>query len=350
VELVRHAECFETKALFGPQHGMWAETQDNMVEWEGFGDGRTGLPVYSLYGKTREPLPEMLENIDCLVIDLPDVGARYYTFAWTMALCLRACKRLDIACLILDRPNPITGRSIEGPVLDPAFSSFVGLYPLPIRHAMTMGELAHYLNQEFEIHCDLTVVPLEGWKREMWYEDTGLPWVLPSPNMPTIDTAVVYPGMAMLEGTTLSEGRGTTRPFEIFGSPGIDPYELVNALHKEQLPGVIFRPLYFLPTFQKHQGKLCGGAQIHVIDRDDFLPVLTGVAIMRTICHLYPEIFTWKSPPYEYEEDKLPIDILAGTDTLRLQIEGALTLEDIYQSWQEAIGQFVTRRAPYLLY
>lgn len=350
VDRFRNTKGVNVKALFGPQHGIWGEMQDNMVEWEEFRDKKTGLPAYSLYGKTREPLPEMLEGIDCLVIDLPDVGARYYTFVWTMALCLQACKKYNVSCMILDRPNPINGEKIEGPILELEFSSFVGLYPLPIRHGMTMGELALYLNREFGIHCDLTFIPMEGWKREMWYEATGLPWVMPSPNMPTIDTAVVYPGMALVEGTNLSEGRGTTRPFEIFGGPDIDPYELVDALKKEHLPGVTFRPLYFIPTFQKHQGKLCGGAQIHVIDRNAFLPVLTGVAIIRTIFHLYPETFKWRKPPYEYEEEKLPFDILSGTENLRLHIEGGSSLEDIFQSWNEGVTDFMTRRTPYLLY
>jgi uncharacterized protein YbbC (DUF1343 family) len=321
-----------------------------MVEWEGFHDDRTGIPVYSLYGKTRSPLPEMLGNIDCLVIDLPDVGARYYTFAWTMFLCLQACQKNNLSCIVLDRPNPINGIMTEGPVLEPEFSSFVGLYPLPIRHSMTMGELALYFNREFRIDCDLTVVPMNGWQREMWYENTGLPWVMPSPNMPTVDTAIVYPGMALLEGTNISEGRGTTRPFEVFGNPFVDPYELVKALKKEHLPGVTFRPLYFIPTFQKYHGEICGGAQIHVTDRNAFLPVLTGVAIIRTIYHHYPETFKWKDPPYEYEEKELPIDILSGTDNLRFQIERGCSLEAISQSWKEKIEYFLTRRKPYLLY
>jgi len=350
VDVFRGDDAINLVALFGPQHGIRGETQDNMVEWEGFRDHETGLPAYSLYGKTRSPLPDMLQKVDCLVIDLPDVGARYYTFAWTMALCLQACQENQISCVVLDRPNPITGIMVEGSVLDPSFSSFVGLYPLPIRHGMTMGELASYFNREFGINCDLTVVPMEGWKRQMWYENTCLPWVMPSPNMPTIDTAIVYPGMALLEGTGISEGRGTTRPFEIFGNPGVDSSALVKALEKEHLSGVTFRPLHFMPTFQKHQGRLCGGAQIHVTDRNAFLPVLTGVAVIRALYHLYPETFRWKEPPYEYEAEKLPIDILAGSDTLRLQIERGCSLEEISLSWKGQIEDFLARRKPYLLY
>jgi len=350
VNVFRGDDAINLVALFGPQHGIRGETQDNMVEWEGFRDHESGLPAYSLYGKTRSPLPDMLKNVDCLVIDLPDVGARYYTFAWTMALCLQACQENQISCVVLDRPNPITGIMVEGPVLDPSFSSFVGLYPLPIRHGMTMGELASYFNREFGINCDLTVVPMEGWKRQMWYENTGLPWVMPSPNMPTLDTALVYPGMALLEGTGISEGRGTTRPFEIFGNPGVDSYALVKTLEKEHLSGVTFRPLHFMPTFQKHQGELCGGAQIHVTRRNAFLPVLTGVAVIRALYHLYRETFRWKEPPYEYEAEKLPIDILAGSDTLRLQIERGCSLEEISLSWKGQIEGFLARRQPYLLY
>jgi uncharacterized protein YbbC (DUF1343 family) len=350
VDIFLNAHGVKVNVLFGPQHGIRGETQDNMVEWEGFRDKQTGLPVFSLYGKTREPSREMMEGIDCLVIDLPDVGARYYTFVWTLALCLRTCKKYGKACVVLDRPNPINGIAMEGTVLDSRFASFVGLYPLPIRHGMTMGEIARYLNQEFKIECDLTVVPLEGWQRELWFDETSLPWVMPSPNMPTLATALVYPGMCLLEGTNISEGRGTTRPFEIFGIPGVDPYEVVKRLTKDDLPGVRFRPLYFQPTFQKHQEKLCGGAQIHVTDRNSFLPVLTGVAVIRTMYHMCPKKSFWKQPPYEYEEKKLPIDILAGTDELRSQIERESSLEEIARSWQEKLEVFREVRKPSLLY
>ena len=350
IDVFSNAPGLTLTALLGPQHGLWAETQDNMVEWEGSRDKRTGLPTYSLYGKTRVPSAEMLEKIDCLVIDLPDVGARYYTFGWTMLLCLQACKEARMPCFILDRPNPITGVLVEGPLLKPAYTSFVGLHPIPIRHGMTMGELARYYNEACAIHADLTVISMEGWRREVWFDETGLPWVLPSPNMPTLDTAMVYPGMCLLEGTTLSEGRGTTRPFEIFGSPFVDSYALVERLEKEQLPGVIFRPLSFIPTFQKHQGCLCAGAQIHVTDRTAFRPVLTGVAVIQAVYQLNTEQFGWKPPPYEYEEKKLPIDILTGSDRLRLQIEQEISLEDIAQSWKADEQEFLQKRTPYLLY
>lgn len=350
VDLLLQAPTIKLAALFGPQHGIWGETQDNMVEWEGFRDTNTGLPVYSLYGRARKPLPEMLAGLDCLIIDLPDMGSRYYTFAWTMVLCMQACQEAQIACYILDRPNPLNGLTVEGPLLDPAYASFVGLYPIPVRHGLTLGELARYYNQEFSLGVDLTVIPMEGWQRTMWFDDTELPWVLPSPNMPTLDTAIVYPGMCLLEGTTLSEGRGTTRPFEIFGAPFVDPKLLVESLRRENLPGVFFRPLYFIPTFQKHQGCVCGGAQIHVTDRIAFRPLLTGVAILSSLRHLYPDQFAWRKPPYEYEEQKLPIDILAGSSRLRLQIEQGSSLSDIAASWKADEESFLRRRAPYLMY
>ena len=304
VDLCVKSKKFRLKKLFGPQHGIRGETQDNMIEWEGFTDRKTGLPVYSLYGQTRKPEPSMLKDIDVLAIDLQDVGARYYTFIWTMELCMQACLDMDKAIVILDRPNPIGGNFAEGPVLDMAYASFVGGRPLPVRHGMTIGEIGNYLRNEFYPSLNLHVVPISGWKRKMWFDETALPWVLPSPNMPTPDTALVYPGMCLLEGTNLSEGRGTTRPFEIFGAPFIDPDLLVDTLDGFKLPGVIFRPMSFQPTFQKYAGQLCGGAQIHVSNRNTFKPFKTGVAILKTIYELYPKYFSWKQPPYEYETGK----------------------------------------------
>jgi uncharacterized protein YbbC (DUF1343 family) len=341
---------FRLMVLFGPQHGIRGETQDNMIEWEGFRDKWTGLPVYSLYGKTRRPTAEMLRDLDALVIDLQDVGARYYTFIWTMALAMQACRDAGKALVVLDRPNPIGGKAIEGPVLAPAYSSFVGLHPLPVRHGMTMGEIALYLGTLYP-GIRLQVIKMTGWERGMRFEDTGLPWVLPSPNMPTVDTAAVYPGICLLEGTNLSEGRGTTRPFEIFGSPFIDPDRLIGRLSEFGLEGAVFRPLYFLPTFQKHAGTLCGGAQIHVTDRERFKPFKTGVAVMKAVFDLYPEEFSWKNPPYEYEERLLPIDILAGTDQLRKDIEAGTGLDTMEQWWGEELAGFNREiRSRHLIY
>src|SRR5512143_1484905 len=250
-------------ALFGPQHGIHGQTQDNMIEWRGFRDPGTGLPVFSLYSDQRKPSPSMLKGIDAMVIDLQDVGSRYYTFIWTMELCMKACAEEGKSVIILDRPNPIGGTAIEGTVLEPEYSSFVGLRPLPTRHGMTIGEIGSYLRDTFYPSLDFHIIPVQGWKRDRWFNEFSLPWVLPSPNMPTLDTALVYPGMCLLEGTLLSEGRGTTRPFEIFGAPFIEPDQVVKRLQEFRLPGVLFRPLYFEPTFQKHARILCGGAQIH---------------------------------------------------------------------------------------
>ena len=268
VNIFLSSKKFKLKTLFGPQHGIKGETQDNMVEWKGFRDKKTGLPVYSLYSHTRKPEPLMLKDIDVLVIDLQDIGSRYYTFIWTMELCMQACLESGKSVVILDRPNPLGGILTEGPVLDADFSSFVGLKPMPVRHGMTIGEIGSYLKGEFYPSLDLHVIAMHGWKRKMWFDETGLPWVMPSPNMPTPDTAIVYPGMCLLEGTNLSEGRGTTRPFEIFGAPFIDAEKLIKQLQGFKLPGVVFRPVNFLPAFQKHAGKLCGGAQIHITSRE----------------------------------------------------------------------------------
>ncbi len=331
---------FNIIAYFGPQHGIRGETQDNMIEWKSFRDRKTGKPAYSLYGSTRKPYPEMLRNIDVMVIDLQDIGARYYTFIWTMALVMEACSELNKSVVILDRPNPISGKFIEGTVLNPDFASFVGLRKLPIRHGMTIGEIGIYLKKTCYPNLNLDVIEMEGWKRNLWFDQTGLPWVLPSPNMPTLETAMVYPGMCLLEGTNLSEGRGTTRPFEIFGAPYIDPDTLVSRLIAFNLPGLKFRPLHFLPTFQKHAGKLCGGAQIHIINRARFRPFKTAAAILKAVHELYPKKFRWNTPPYEYEHKLLPIDILAGTDRFRKDIERGEELHVMEAWWNYELYDF----------
>jgi len=351
VDICRRSRKFVLKALFGPQHGIRGETQDNMIEWEGFRDKKTGLAVYSLYGKTRKPAPSMLRDIDVMMIDVQDVGSRYYTFIWTLSLVMEACKDLAAAVVVLDRPNPIGGHMVEGPVLNPKFKSFVGLHELPVRHGMTMGEISHYLKDIFYQDLDLHVVPIRGWKRNMWFDDTKLPWVYPSPNMPTIDTAIVYPGMCLLEGTNLSEGRGTTRPFEVFGAPFVDPETLIKRLCEFRLRGVFFRPMYFLPTFQKYAGKICGGAQIHVTDREKYSPFKTAVAVIKAVRELCPGNFAWKKPPYEYEEVLLPIDILAGTNRLREDIENGIDLRKMESWWSAESKDFDKKsRRKYLLY
>jgi uncharacterized protein YbbC (DUF1343 family) len=350
VDVFRWSKKFRLSALFGPQHGIHGQTQDNMIEWEGFHDPSSGLPVFSLYGKVRKPAPSMLEHCDVLAVDMQDVGSRYYTFIWTMDLCMQACLEAEKPVVVLDRPNPLGGRTTEGPVLDARYASFVGLKPLPIRHGMTIAEIARYLHRSFYPDLDLRVIPMQGWKRALWFDDTGLPWVIPSPNMPTLDTALVYPGMCLFEGTNISEGRGTTRPFELFGAPFIHGETIVKRLREFKLPGVSFRPLHFQPTFQKHAGHLCGGAQIHVTDRGKFKPFKTGVAILKAIHNTYPRDFKWKEPPYEYEEVNLPIDILAGTDRLRKDIESWKDLGEMESWWKEEAKAFEKIRKKYLLY
>lgn len=351
VSILMKSKKISMRALFGPQHGIRGETQDNMIEWEGFRDRETGLPVCSLYGRTRKPEKGMLKDIDVLVIDLQDVGSRYYTFIWTMELCMEACQELGKSVVILDRPNPLGGLNTEGPVLDGSFRSFVGQRPMPVRHGMTIAEIGLYLKNEYYQSLDLEILPMSGWERKDWFDETGLPWVMPSPNMPIPDTAIVYPGMCLLEGTNLSEGRGTTRPFEIFGAPYIKPDALVKRLNEYKLPGVIFRPLFFQPTFQKHEGKLCGGAQMHIISREKFKPFKTGVAVIMTARNLYPEDFKWKQPPYEYETEKMPIDILSGTDRLRKYMEKGVSLNRMEEWWEEQRLKFNRKiRRKYLIY
>jgi uncharacterized protein YbbC (DUF1343 family) len=347
--LFKHPDIHLTTIL-GPQHGIQGETQDNMIEWEDFHDPVTDLPVYSLYGKTRSPTEEMFQDVDVVVFDLQDVGARYYTYVHTLALVMEACREQEKSLVVLDRPNPINGVATEGTVLEPEFSSFVGLYPLAMRHGMTTGELARYLNHEFQIDCQLEVVKMQGWRRDMFFSDTQLPWVLPSPNMPTLETAIVYPGMCLLEGTNISEGRGTTRPFELSGAPWINPTQLVRDLNRMELPGLVFRPVHFTPTFHKWAEERIGGVQIHVANRGEFRPVLTGLALLTLYRKMGEGRFAWKRPPYEYETEKLPIDILCGTDRIRKLIEAEAGLDELQESWKTRLQEFREIRQKYLLY
>jgi uncharacterized protein YbbC (DUF1343 family) len=345
-------ECgeFQLVSLFGPQHGARGEKQDNMVESEFYRDPHTGLPVHSLYGETRWPTEEMLQGLDVLLYDLQDAGTRVYTFIYTMAYCMEACARSGKEMVVLDRPNPVNGRDVEGNLLDPEFRSFVGRYPLPMRHGMTAGELARLFNAEYGIGCSLTVVEMEGWKRDHWFDRTGLPWVQPSPNLPTLDSATVYPGTVLVEGTNLSEGRGTTRPFELIGAPFMDSRAFAERLNAQGLPGVWFRAAYFQPTFQKWAGQMCGGIQIHVTDREKFEPYLTGIAVISAARALCPDSFQWREPPYEYEYEKLPFHILSGGKGIAQMIERQAPLSQIRQSWQDDINEFLRIRAQYLIY
>jgi len=337
-------------AIFGPQHGYRADVQDNMIETAHARDPTRGVPIYSLYSETREPTAEMLEGLDVLVIDLQDVGSRIYTFIYTMANCLRAGKKYGVPVIVTDRPNPIGGDRMEGPMLLKGFESFVGQFPIPLRHGMTIAELARHFNEAGGIGADLTIVPMEGWRRNMFYEETGLPWVMPSPNVPTVDTAVVYPGTVLFEGTNVSEGRGTTRPFELIGAPWVDADALADRLNKLDLRGVHFRPVVFEPTFQKHAKEPCGGCQIHVLDRESFCSVEAAVAVLAEIRAQDPAKFQWRQPPYEYEHEKLPFDILAGSSELRQQIEARLPVRTISYSWAQEHERFREQRKPFLMY
>ena len=335
--------------LFAPEHGVWGAAQDHAPVGRAR-DPVTGLRVWSLYGARRAPTPAMLHGLDALVVDLQDVGARYYTFAWTMVLAMRACARAGVAVVVLDRPNPLGGARVEGNVPDPAFASFVGLHPLPARHGLTLGELARWANARHGIGCDLTVVPMRGWRRAMLWEDTGLPWVAPSPNMPTPDTARVYPGGCLVEGTNLSEGRGTTRPFEWVGAPYLDGHRYARALNALGLPGVHFRPARFRPTFHKWAGRLCDGVQVHVTDRATFRPFVAGLALLAVARRQAPGRFAWRRPPYDFERKRLPIDILCGTDAIRRALERGVALRALERSWRGDLARWRRARAPSLLY
>lgn len=343
---------WELSALFGPEHGIWGEAQD-MAHVEHSTDPLTRLPVWSLYGESDEqlsPKEEALKSLEALVIDLQDIGSRYYTFIYTMALCMRAAAPLGLPVIVLDRPNPIDGIHLEGNIREEKYSSFVGMFPLPTRHGMTAGELARYFNARFELGCDLTVVPMRGYERWMWWGDTGIPFVIPSPNMPTVFTATVYPGMCLVEGTNLSEGRGTTHPFEFFGAPWFDPFRLADRLNHLDLPGVRFRPHYFMPTFQKHANQVCGGVELHVTDRAIFEPYRTGLWCIKIAHDMDPEKFDWRREPYEFVADRLAIDLLAGTNRYRKLVEAGEDLEPWIRDWEPQLREFARMREDFLLY
>ena len=337
-------------ALFGPQHGFRSDLQENMIESPHGSDARRRIPVFSLYSETREPTAEMLAGLDALVIDLQDVGTRIYTYIYTMANCLRAARRHGLPVVVCDRPNPIGGVAVEGPMLEPGFESFVGQYPIPMRHGLTVGEVARLFNDQFGIGAKLEVVAMQRWQRGQWFDQTGLPWVMPSPNLPTLESAVVYPGTVLFEGTNVSEGRGTTRPFELVGAPWVDAEPFAAAMNARRLPGVHFRPAVFEPTFHKHAGVSCGGCQIHVTDREAFQPVAAGVALLEAFRETDPQAFAWREPPYEYEAVKPPIDILSGSSRLREVLDGAGRAADLAEAWPDALQDFQAIRGRVLLY
>ena len=349
-DLFNDHKTINLRALFGPQHGIRGDLQDNMIETDHATDKRTKLPIYSLYSETREPTEAMLRDVDVLVFDMQDVGCRIYTFVYTMANCMRAAKKYGKRVVVCDRPNPINGNGVAGNVLEPDFASFVGQFPMPTRHGMTPGELAQFFNKHFNIDCDLDVITMNGWQRELWMDETDAPWVLPSPNMPTVDSATVFPGTVHFEGTQVSEGRGTTKPFELIGAPYIDPDDYASHLNSLGFRGVYFRSCMFQPTFQKHGGTTCGGVQIHVTDRDQFEPVSAGVAMVKAAFDMYPNDFRWKVPPYEYVYDKNPFDVISGSDKLRIDFEKGIKLETMIESWRPELEKFLEIRKDYLLY
>jgi len=336
--------------LFSPQHGFFAEKQDNMIESPHALDDTADLPIFSLYGEVRKPTSAMLDHLDVLLIDLTDVGTRVYTFIYTVALCLEAAKECGKQVVVLDRPNPIGGELIEGNMLRRGFETFVGLYPLPMRHGLTIGELATLFNDHFGIGADLTVVPMEGWKRSMLYPDTGLPWVFPSPNMPAFATALVYPGQVLWEGTNISEGRGTTLPFELFGAPFIEPGAILENLGREEQAGCVLRPLMFEPVSNKWQGRQCRGFQMHVTDAAAFRPYRTSLALLQATMLLYPEEFACKNPPYEYEYELLPLDCILGDDAVRKSLADGVPVLELEDQWQKELAVFDKLRQNFFLY
>lgn len=336
--------------LFGPQHGIHSTEQDNMIETEHSVHPELGVPVFSLYSETRQATRKMLGEVDTMVVDLQDVGTRVYTFAATVLYLMESCADAGIPVFILDRPNPVNGVDVEGHVLDTGYASFVGPHPIPMRHGMTLGELMKLYNVERNVGCDLSVVEMSDWNRNRYYDPTGLPWVLPSPNMPTVETAVVYPGQVALEGCNVSEGRGTTRPFELFGAPFIDPREVADRIEPTCLAGCALRPTEFRPTFNKCAGEVCRGFQIHVTDRELFRPFRFTVGLLTTLMRLYPSDFAWTDPPYEYEYERPPIDVIFGTDRIRSLIEQGAPIADIEDDGRKALDEFLKLRQLYLIY
>lgn len=337
-------------ALFAPQHGFYAEKQDNMVESADRLDPLLNIPLFSLYSRTRQPTPEMFDRIDTLIVDLQDVGTRVYTFIYTVSYCMEAARRMSKKIVVLDRPNPVGGVALEGNCLKPEWRSFVGRYPIPMRHGLTIGELACLFNDAFGIGCDLEVIPMRGWRRDMLFSDTGLPWVAPSPNLPTALSAIVYPGQVIWEGTNVSEGRGTTQPFELFGAPFLDTRRIMEVLGGRELEGAILRPVEFEPTSNKWQGQICRGFQIHITDARRYRPYATTLRLLQAVMECHGESFAWKSPPYEYEYERLPIDLILGDSRIRERLSAGDRVETLEADWRSDLDAFDTLRRKYLLY
>lgn len=350
LERIRRAFPGLVCEVWSPQHGFYGDRQANMIASENFSDPLSGLPVYSLYGENRQPTSEMFAKIDLVLVDLVDVGCRVYTYIWTLYLLLQAAADAGVRVVVLDRPNPLGGQEVEGNLLNPEYSSFVGLYPLPMRHGLTLAEVAYYFKYIAEIDVELDICEMEGWRRSCYFAETGLFWVLPSPNMPSLMSALVYPGQVLLEGTNLSEGRGTTLPFELCGAPFINPRSLLAEINPQAVKGLFLRPTWFTPTFDKWRGELCGGLQLHVLDRKRFSPYRFTLELLKTIIRLYPDSFSWLDPPYEYEYEKLPIDILTGDPEIRRVIENDGDLYPLQNSWEKGLEGFYEQCSNLLVY
>ncbi len=343
LERIRRAFPGLVTVVWSPQHGFYGDRQANMIASDDFSDPLSGLPVFSLYGEKREPAPEMFADIDLVLVDLVDVGCRVYTYIWTLFLVLKAAAAAGVKVIVFDRPNPLGGETVEGNLLLEDYTSFVGLYPLPMRHGLTIGELALYFKREASFAAELEVIPLTGWRRQLSFAESGLFWVLPSPNMPAPATALVYPGQVLLEGTNISEGRGTTLPFELCGAPFIDPRRLLAEIRPEALAGLFLRPTWFTPTFDKWAGEFCGGLQLHVTDWRKFSPYYFTLALLQVIIKLYPDEFFWLDPPYEYEYKIMPIDILTGDPEIRKQLESGGDLESLQATWGGRLAGFINK-------
>ena len=342
--------------LFGPEHGVRATAQD-MEHVHELRDPVTGVPTVSLYGTTEaslHPTPESLADLDVVLFDIQDIGARYYTYQATLGFIMQVAGQVGTRVVVLDRPNPITGGHVEGNVVRPGYESFVGAFPLAVRHGMTMGELARYFVQHCGVSCEVDVVPVDGWRRDLWLDQTDLPWVYPSPNMPTLETATVYPGMCLVEGTDLSEGRGTTMPFLLNGAPWLDPQRLTRLCEegaaRAGLEGVAFRPAAFIPGFQKHRGVDCGGVHVHLTDRDRLHALLLGMVVVDAMYRCDPDRFSWRTETYEYVDDPIAIDLLIGNSTYRECVEAGGDLRELLAAWRPELDGFIERRASCLLY
>ena len=344
VDVFRSMPDVKVTALFGPEHGLWGKEQD-AIKIDNQTDPASRLQVYSLYGKTLKPTPEMLRDIDILIFDIQDIGARFYTYIYTMSLAMEAAAENGKRFVVLDRPNPINGFCVEGNLLEPAFSSFVGLFPIPVRHGMTAGELAKMFNDQGwlknGVKADLVIIPMKGWRRRMWYDQTGLSFIKTSPNMPNLQTAAIYPGLCLLEGTNISEGRGTTMPFRQFGAPWIDSERLAERLNKLNLPGMHFEPVSFTPESSKYQGQICNGVRIIITERDRLEPYYSGVQIVNEIYRMYPKDFQWKVKHF---------DRLCGTSTIRDAIINQSSLNSLRKKWQAELKSFNKIREKYLKY